>query len=213
LTVARITVANFPSRSCWDGVAHATGDGLAIADQEERQVQGDEEAGDEVETVLADAQGVGGDQLAALRQRSGQPALQRGEVAQAKTIEQRQHPLRQCIEHLAEVQCHIPFAGLDVAVDRRRLAGQRGGDQCKGNDHDEQHDQQGQECCQRAALACPRQQPAVHRGKQQGNDGAPQDGPEKWPQDPRQCKRDRSQQQQERLVLRARERILVGRLH
>ena len=171
---------------------------LAVADQKERQVERDEEVEHEHEGVLADGQGVRGDELAALRQGHCHTLLQGGEVDQPEAVQQRGDPTRQGVEHTTKVDRRVHLARLHSLIDACGFARQRGGDQRQGQHHQHQHRQQGGERSKRAPLPASRQQAAVKRREQQRNHRAPQDGAVEGPQDPGHRDRHRRHQQRQR---------------
>jgi hypothetical protein len=148
----------------------------AVAHQEERQVQRDEQARHEVEGVQADGERLRGDDLRVLRGRRDEAGLQRVEVHQAEAAEQCRHPRRQRVEQAADVDAGVPGPGLDLRVGLRRLVGQRGAEQRERQHPDHEHHQHHQGRRQVAPLFQARQQARVQRQRKGGDDHAPQDG-------------------------------------
>ena len=87
----------------WQCAPHGVHDAVAITDQEEREVRRDEQAGGELERVLAKAEDLCCDETDALLQPGVQRTLKGIEVHQPEALEQRGRPSRQRVEHAAKV--------------------------------------------------------------------------------------------------------------
>ena len=99
------------------------------------------EADEEVERVLADADGARREELAALQQTGGEPLHHVAEIGQPEAVEQRGRPRRQRPDDLLEDAAEAETAGLNALVHAARLARQRYGHEGQRQDH-EQHDEQ-----------------------------------------------------------------------
>ena len=94
LTVARMTVVNLLKMIALDVGLHrnrlpdAPGQGGAVAQEEKQQVQHDEKADEKIKGVLPDAQGLRGNELAALGQAFRHARLDQPQVVQARTVQQ-----------------------------------------------------------------------------------------------------------------------------
>ena len=123
---------------------------LAIAQHEERQIQHDEQAGDEVKRIHANAQRLCGNQLSGLRQRFAESVLNTVKIVEAKAVQHRCDPGGQGIKNAPKVACGVDLARLQALVKRSRVARQCCGDQRHWNDDNDNYQHQGE---QRSACA------------------------------------------------------------
>jgi hypothetical protein len=66
--------------------------------------------------VLADIDGLGGEELASSQENVGQSLLHRGKVGQPEAIEQTSHPCRQGVQDLLKIAGEIQFSGAEPLV-------------------------------------------------------------------------------------------------
>ena len=138
---------------------------LAVAQQEEQQIQHDKEADDQADRVLPDCQRLSRDELPGLVQHGGEPLLNRGKIGQVEVIQQAHCPSRQHLRNLAEELADIEFADFDALVGGDGLPEQRRGDpddRQDDNKHDNRERQQS-----RQILSLPRS-PAKFAGTAAG---------------------------------------------
>jgi len=180
-----------------DGVADHRRQFAAVPDQEEKQIHHHREADQEVEGVLAEVDGRGGEVAAALVDQVHDLGLQRAHVADAEALEQAHGPLRQMVENLLQVAADVDLARLQLGVKGGGLLRQRGGDERRRQDHDHQDQAQRGERRQVGATVEALAQPAKHRAEQHRQDGPPENRAVIGKENPAESQRDADQQQDE----------------
>ncbi|KAG1243306.1 hypothetical protein G6F65_022487 [Rhizopus arrhizus] len=92
------------------------------------------------------------------------------------------HRRRQRSHRLLEIGAEVQLARLDALVQVRAFAHQRTADRDQRQDDQQQDQQQGDQCAKIAAPADTRNQPALQGRKDDGKDGAPENGAVERPQ-------------------------------
>ena len=193
----QVLLVDLPQRN---GPAHRRRHLTTIAQQEEQQVQHDGEADQELEGVLADAEGLGRQILTAGHGELGNPLLHPGQVGQAEALKQLPGKTRQGVDHLLYIAAEIHAAAAQALVDIRPLLHQRTGQQAHRQDDDQQDDDQGNRSSPAAALIQTRFEAPLHRLEDDRQNGAPEYRTVEGQQDSHEGHRHQSQQQQEALV-------------
>ena len=110
-----------------------------VAKQKEQQIQHDKKADDKIKGILANAQGLCGDELATLGQCLRQPFLDDAGAVQAKAVQQAGDPARQRVVHLLEINSKIKLARFHPLVHRQCLLHQQGTNQGQRKNHQDQN--------------------------------------------------------------------------
>ena len=159
----------------WNPIVHHTQHGVTIANQKERQIQGDEKIGNKVKRELPHIEGLSGNELRALGQQCADTGLQFVEIGKAKTVEYRTYPVWQGVKNPAQIAGGVQFVRLHALVHSSGLGGNRDRDQYKWKYDDDQYGQHREQCRLIALKFHARKQSAVQRCSHQCNDEAPQD--------------------------------------
>ena len=205
--VARITVVKRRARPRWrsgrhrDRVADPAGEHVAVAKQEEEQVQHDEQGDHELEGILADVERLGRDDLHAAGEEAGEPGLHRLQVGQAEPVQQVYGPTGQRGVELLEPGGDVQLARLDAAIDGRGLLDQRLHHQAHREEHQDHDEEERRGRGHAPALAHADAQVPVERREHDGEHRPPEDRAGIGPQDPDEGQRHAQHDEQEDLVL------------
>src|SRR5690606_17410830 len=162
-----------------------------------QQIQHDAQADEKAEGILAEVEGLGGQELAALHDAGGQLFAQAAQVENAEVAQSLVNDGRQGVHDLPEVGGQVQLAGGNAAIQRGAFLDQRAGDQGEGKNDDEDTHRQGYQGGEVRMFRHARQQPFVQGHENDSQDGAPENGAEVGLQQPDEGKADQCQQQYE----------------
>ncbi|MNM54127.1 hypothetical protein D3C81_652390 [compost metagenome] len=179
-------------------LAHQLG---AVTQEEIQQVEHDGEAHQKIEGALAEAEGLGREELTALHRTLGDLVAQAGQVAHAHALEEILDEGREDVLEAFDVAGQVQLAALDAFVQRSPLLHQQGTDNDYRQDRDHQADKQGQPGGQVAPPAQACQQPALQRSEDDTEDHCPEHRAIERQENPDKGNGHQHQQCQQRLVL------------
>ena len=172
----------------------------AITQQEEQHVQQHAGTGQDIRRVLADVDGLRGQELADLAATVGQSPLDGRQVQQPLGIQHAVQPARHRIDDLGQIRPEVQLARTDATVDLGALIHQRHGQPDHRDDHHHddrpQRDERGRIGTLRHA---PHQRP-LHGRKQHGQNDRPHQRTVEGHQDGQERQRHQRQEPQEEVA-------------
>src|SRR5690606_9062810 len=146
----------------------------AIAQQEEKQVEHQEEAQHELEGTLPETEGLGRQELAALQGATGQTFANLVHVAQPETLHLRLPGCRQQLLRMADEAVRIEFTALHLLVERRAFLHQHPGNEIDRQHPHHQADEQGGNSCEVSPRVQAGEQATLYRGEDDRQDHGPE---------------------------------------